>query len=61
MTDNDTPSTFPWLHLPDHMSQSFTKYAIDIAGFALEGSQSRVHPKFSRKEIPGLTFLVSKP
>jgi hypothetical protein len=32
-----------------------TGYAIDV-GFALEGSQSQVCPKFPHKEILGLTF-----
>jgi hypothetical protein len=34
-------------------------FAIDV-GFALEGSQLRVCPKFAHKEIPNLTFFCKQ-
>jgi hypothetical protein len=37
-----------------------TEYAIDV-WLSLEDSPLRVCPKFAHKDIPDLTFLVSKP
>jgi hypothetical protein len=55
MTDNDTPSTFPWLHLPDRLKLGLQRLRLE----ALESLQNLHAFEYTGSKLPqGSTFVL---